>query len=265
MHNNISTTDDVTATLRRYLDDLKSQNIWRSVWPLAERLLSRKNEMQSVWEDIACKELSWEQCYTLWEQIVLAGKFGSQENISRLKADHNQLKVLNQDIRKKAAELAAMLTEREAILNTNSFLQDHTTHIVELMEKADDDKGLYRDNLHEKLDTLASQYDIKHWPTLPGLLQVVADESVDIAFRHENDLDIIHGRSKILPDYLRKLFSRIENVRGYRWGLPKEFTLTDKTLATLADVTLEHTEAFNVDAVKVRRNEFKKNGTRGAW
>ncbi|MFP1915960.1 hypothetical protein ACLEEZ_10465 [Lonsdalea quercina] len=265
MSNNISTTDAVTAILREYLDNLKSKNNLRSVWPLVERLLSRKNEMHLVWDDIACKELSWQQCYALWEQIVLAGRFCSQENISRLKAEHNQLKELNQGIKKKAAELAAMLTKREAILNTNSLLQDHTTHIVELMEKADDNEGLYRDNLHEKLDALANQFDFKYWPALPGILQVVADESVDITFRHEKDRDIVHGRGKMLPDYLRQLFSQIENVRECAWGLPKEFTLTDKSLTTLADVTLEHTEAFSVDAVKVRRNEFKKNGTRGAW
>lgn len=66
----------------------------------------------------------------------------------------------------------------------------------------------------------------------------------------------------MLPDYLRELFNSIENVRQGSWGLPKEFILTDSSLATLATVMLDHTEVFSIDAVKVRRNEFSKRGER---
>lgn len=69
----------------------------------------------------------------------------------------------------------------------------------------------------------------------------------------------------MLPDHLRELFNIIENVRQGPWGLPKEFILTDSSLAKLATVTLDHTEVFTTDAVKVRRNEFSKRGERGAW
>lgn len=48
-------------------------------------------------------------------------------------------------------------------------------------------------------------------------------------------------------------------------GLPKEFTLTDSSLATLATITLDHSEVISADTVKVRRSEFSKRGERGAW
>ncbi|MCW6638695.1 hypothetical protein [Yersinia ruckeri] len=264
-HARITTTADVTDTLRQYLADLQSGRCWMSVWPLTERLLNRECEMQSVWENIARQALSRQQCYSLLEQIVLAGRFSRPEVITRQKDDYRQLELLNQDIITKAAELAKIMTEREVIMNRNAFTLDRTSHIVELMAMADDNEGLYRAYLHETLNNLTYRFEGKYWPALPGILHVIADESVDIGFSSESDREIILGRGKALPDYLRELFDGIENAGLGCWGLPDGFTLTDNSLATLATVTLEYTDVISADAVKVRRNEFSKKGTRGAW
>ena len=260
-----TTATDVTDTLRQYQADLQTGPCWMSVWPLIERLLSRENEMQSVWQNIARQALTWQQCYCLLEQIVLAGRFSRPEIVSRLKDDYRQLEELNRTISKTAGDLVEMLLARDAILNRNAFTLERTTHIVELMEMAEDNDGLYRSYLHEMLDGLTCHYDGKYWPGLPGILQVIAREHLEIECLSESDQTIINGRGKVLPDYLRELFSSIENVRRGPWGLPKGFTLTDSSLATLATVTLDHTEVISADAVKVRRNEFSKRGERGAW
>lgn len=260
-----STATDVTDTLRQYQADLLAGPCWMSVWPLIERLLSRENEMQSVWQNIARQALTWQQCYCLLEQIILAGRFSRTDIVSRLKADYHQLEELNRTISKTAAELAEMILARDAILNRNAFTLKRTTHIVELMGMAEDNEGLYRSYLHETLDGLTCRYEGKYWPGLPGVLQVIAREHPEIGCLSESDRAIINGRGKILPDYLRELFSSIENVRQGPWGLPKDFTLTDSSLATLATVTLEYAEVISADTVKVRRSEFSKRGERGAW
>lgn len=260
-----TTAADVTDTLRQYQADLMAGPCWMSVWPLIERLLSRESEMQLVWQNIARQALTWQQCYYLLEQIVMAGRFSRPEIVSRLKNDYRQLEELNRTISKTAGDLAEMILARDAILKRNAFTLERTTHIVELMEMAEDNDGLYRSYLHETLDGLTCRYEGKYWPGLPGILQVIAREHPEIECLSESDQTIINGRGKVLPDYLRELFSSIENVRQGSWGLPKGFTLTDSSLATLATVTLDHTEVISADAVKVRRNEFSKRGVRGAW
>ncbi|MEG9577188.1 hypothetical protein [Klebsiella pneumoniae] len=221
--------------------------------------------MQLVWQNIGRQALTWQQCYCLLEQIVLAGRFSRPKIVSRLKDDYRQLEELNRTISKTAGDLAEMILARDAILNRNAFTLERTTHIVELMEMAEDNDGLYRSYLHETLDGMTCRYDGKYWPGLPGILQVIAREHPEIECLSESDQTIINGRGKVLPDYLRELFSSIENVRQGPWGLPKGFTLTDSSLATLATVTLDHTEVISADAVKVRRSEFSKRGERGAW
>jgi len=260
-----TTAKDVIDTLTQYFTDLKSAPCWMSVWPLVERLLSRKHEMLPVWENIASQALTWNQCYSLLEQIVLAGRFSRPEVISQMKKEHQQLNELNQSIRRVALELAEMMSSRETILNRNSFTLDRTTHIVDLMEKADDNDGLYRAFLHETLDSMTCQYDGKYWPKLSGILQVIGHEVAEIGYTSKSDQAIIQGRGRAVPDYLRELFSSIENVRQGTWKLPEGFTLTDSSLAILATVTLDHSEVISVDAVKVRRNEFSKKKVYGAW
>lgn len=171
----------------------------------------------------------------------------------------SSVELLNQDIITKAAELAKIMTERELIMNRNAFTLDRTSHIVELMAMADDNEGLYRAYLNETLNNLTYRFEGKYWPALPGILHV------DIGFSSESDREIILGRGKAQPNYLRELLGGIENVRLGCWGLPEGFTLTYNSLATLATVTLEHIDVISADAVKVRRNEFSKKGTRGAW
>ncbi|EOT5139568.1 hypothetical protein ACND55_004765, partial [Escherichia coli] len=108
--------------------------------------------MQSVWQNIARQALTWQQCYCLLEQIILAGRFSRPDIVSRLKEDYRQLEELNRTISKEAGELAQKILVRDAILNRNAFTLERTTHIVELMEMAEDNDGLYRYYLHETLD-----------------------------------------------------------------------------------------------------------------
>lgn len=260
-----STADDVIATLRQYLSGLQAAPCWMSVWPLVERMLERESEMRPVWDNIARQALTWQQCHSLLEQIVMAGRFSRSDVISRMKDDYRQLEELGPAIREAAKGLAEMLLLREEILNRNAFILDRTTHIVDFIAMAGEDHYPYRSCVHEKLEALTFQFKSDYWPGIPAVLQAIAGESPEIDFRSESDRSIIHGRGKQVPDYLRELFSSIENVREDCWGLPEGFTLTDSSLATLATVMLNTPEPVTADAIKVRRNEFSKKGVRGAW
>lgn len=137
------TETDVMEILKSYRDDLHEKELRKPSWPVLERLISRGIEMSPVWNDIARHALTGEQCWNLLEQIFFAGAYGTGENHKRLKSDHPSLAVLNEGIADKTAELGRMLTEREGILNRNTFYIEHIAHIVDLIEAASDQNGHY--------------------------------------------------------------------------------------------------------------------------
>lgn len=263
---------DVLDTLKAYRDELHKMLLRKSHWPLLDRLISREAEMTPVWNEIARLGLTPEQCRTLLEQLFFTGAYGTEQEHTRLKADHARLSRLNADIPGRAAELATMLEERESILNRNSFYPEHTTDIVGLTDAAAGRNGHYRSFLQKPLAALHYQYDGKYWPSLQQLLKVVACEPPEAAFMDHSDEAIVRARGAAVPDFLRRLFSRLHKVRVLDEDkrtthalLPAGLRLTDTSLATLATVPLDLEEPVSVDNVKVLRNRLKKEGFPGAW
>ena len=259
------TVTDVLDTLKAYRDDLHNSALYQPYWPLLERLIARETQMRPMWENIARQGLSWQQCHTLLEQIFFAGAYGTKERNSRLKADHKKLVDLNVNITAKAAELAAMLTEQEDILNRNAFSVERITHIVDLIDAASGQNGHYRYHLREPLNSLRCQYDRKYWPSLQQLLEVAGRKIPETEFIYESEKAIAAGRGEAVPDYLRELFDCIENARESDWGLPVGFTLTDASLAMTAIVSLDLDDDVTPERVKTLRNRLHKEGYPGAW
>lgn len=264
-YHDTETVTDVLDTLKAYRDDLHNSELLQPHWPLLERLIARETQMRPVWENIARQGLSREQCHTLLEQIFFAGAYGTKERNSRLKADHKKLVDLNVEISAMAAELAAMLMEREDILNRNAFSVERMTHIVDLIDTASEQNGRYRFYLREPLNNLRCQYDGKYWPSLQQLLEVAAREIPETEFIYESEKAIATGRGEVVPDYLRELFDCIENARESHFRLPAGFTLTDASLAMLAIVSLDLDEDVTPERVKTLRNRLHKEDYPGAW
>ena len=266
------TSTDVMGILKSYRDDLLEKELRKPSWPVLERLISRDTEMNQVWNDIARHALTREQCWNLLEQIFFAGAYGTGEHHTRLKTDHSRLAVLNEGIAEKAAELGRMLTEREDILNRNKFDIEHTAHIVDLIDAASSQNGHYRSFLREKLHGLRTQFGCKYWPSLQQLLQVTAKENTVVAFMDRSDEAIAHARGAAVPDFLRRLFSNLHDIRVMIGDLrtehiylPTNFRLTDASLATLASVSLDLDEPVTVDSVKMLRTRLYNAGYPGAW
>ncbi|MEN4541293.1 hypothetical protein ABEG79_22705 [Pantoea agglomerans] len=255
---------DVLNTLKQYRFDLQESQQRKPYWPLLDRLISRETELTPVWTNIARQKLSWQQCYTLIEQIFFAGAYGTKERHKKLKADYSRLVDLNINITSEAEKLADLLTEQEEILNRNAFLLERTTHIVDMIETASAMNGHYCSFLREPLGALSCRYDGKYWPSLPQILHVVAREASNVEFKYQSEQAIVDGRGGAVPDYLRELFECLEVARTSHWGLPKGFTLTDTSLALLVTVSLD-VDDISSDRIKTLRHRLNKEGYPGAW
>ncbi|EOG5420754.1 hypothetical protein ACLE0S_002547 [Cronobacter malonaticus] len=266
------TADDVLGALKDYRDELHKARLWEPHWPLLDRLITREVEMRLVWEEIARYVLTAEQCRTLLEQLFFAGACGTADEQKRLKEDYENLIRLNAVIAARAAELASMLNERDAILNRNTFESNYMTEIVSLIDSSSVRNGYYCTHLREPLEALRTRYDGKYWPSLQQLLEVVARENPATAFTDRSDDAIIRARGGGLSVFLRALFHRIHDIRlkETEWQyrniyLPANVRMTDGSLATLASVSLDLDEPATVESVKMQRHRLHKAGYPGAW
>ncbi|EOV8839303.1 hypothetical protein ACNY9Y_003891 [Cronobacter dublinensis] len=265
-------SEDVLATLKAYRDELHKDGLRKLHWPLLDRLITREVEMRPVWEEIAGHGLTSEQCRTLLAQLCFAGDYGTVEEQKRLKEDFKKLTLLNADIAGKAAELAAMLNERDEIHNRNTFEDGYITDVVSLIDSASEHNGYYRSHLRKPLEELRCRYDGKYWPSFQQLLDVVAPETTNTVFREQSDDAIMRAQSKELSVYLRQLFHRLNDIKvketesHYRHiFLPADFRMTDGSLATLASVSLDMDEPATVESVKMQRHRLYKKGYPGVW
>ncbi|MCW1877219.1 hypothetical protein OMR58_22480 [Erwinia sp. INIA-01] len=259
------TADDVIDTVKDLRNQLHTGKVWMSAWPVLDRFLERTHEMRPVWENIARQRLSEAQCHCLVEQLAYAGKYASDEERKRLKDDHKRLIQLNEDIREHAKLMALKMRERDALLNRNDFIADTAYHIIDLTNQAAESNSRYRSYIRDPLVVLRNRYELKYWPSISDVIDVVAREQPEIVFLSEADREVVRSRGATVPDYLRIIFNHIQNVREDICRLPTGFTLSDDSLAILATVTLDLPEAVSTESVKERRNQFSKAGVRGAW
>ncbi|ELQ6014826.1 hypothetical protein R2221_003900 [Cronobacter sakazakii] len=266
------TADDVLGTLKAYRDELHNDRLYMPLWPLLERLITREVEMRPVWEEIALHGLTPEQCRTLLEQLCFAGDNGTLEEQKRLQDDYKKLTLLNTAIVSQAAELAAMLNERDDIHNRNTFENDYSTDVVSLIHTASEHNGYYRSYLRETLEALRCRYDGKYWPSFQQLLSVLAHQHPVTAFTDQSDDVMLRAKRKALSVYLRQLFTNLHKITvretEYRYRhiyLPADFRLTDAGLATLASVSLDMEDPATVESVKMQRHRLYKEGIPGVW
>ncbi|TDB42620.1 hypothetical protein [Photorhabdus khanii] len=85
-----------------------SSPAWHSAWPVFERLIERHDEMTSVYRELAALNITGPRLWVLLEQLVFAGSFGTEEQHTGLRADYQELTVLNEDISVISSQLAAI-------------------------------------------------------------------------------------------------------------------------------------------------------------
>lgn len=92
--------------------------------------------MVAVYNEIASGSLSRQQLSVLPEQIIHAGNFGTDARFAKLRADHQELTALNNNISTMRMQLADM-PERRAELCGNGYFQcDRMRKLIEFIDDA---------------------------------------------------------------------------------------------------------------------------------
>lgn len=241
--------------------------IWPSTWPVFHRLIQRHDEMAAVYREIASSSFTRQQLWILLEQIIHAGSFGTDERFAKLRADHQELTALNDDISTMSMQLAELLERRAELCENGHFGCEHMLKLTEFIDDAGEGNGYYQSFLKPELQRLNS-YDLRYWPDIAGIIRSLGMEEVEVTFKDEASEAIINARRPSLTDFFRELFNNISMQKtGDCYGLPRTFKLSDAALATICNITRDLPPDDLIDAayVKRTRHRLKAQGFSAVW
>ncbi|EAO1992890.1 hypothetical protein E0G79_24465 [Salmonella enterica] len=241
---------------------------WRSTWPVFERLIDRHDEMKPVYTELQEKNVTGCQLWNFLEQSIFAGAFATADNHAVLRADYNELQSLNEDISYTALQLEAMLRRRSDILNrSGSFSVDRLLRLTDFLDEAGRENGLYRSYIQPRLDEL-NGFDLKYWPDIADLLQVLGGESTEVQILDDATGTILSARRASLTDFFTDFFNRLHNLSDDSWyGLRKGFRLSDSSIAILSNILCDRLPDEMIDEgyVKHVRQRFRGQGVTAVW
>lgn len=189
-------------------------------------------------------------------QVLSTAAFWSLDQISEARNARDDLKVVNQLIASKAAELADLLLQRTSIHNTSGFSSNTHYHVCHVLKAAASGNHLFKSYVERSFGRLSSQFDLKYWPTLTDFMSELASDAEKAVPEASDPLTeaATSARRPSLADFFKTLFAAIdENSVRNHGRLPDDFRLTDNTLATLVNCALDLAPDELVDGVYVKR------------
>lgn len=243
------------------LNEEKQYNIEHEILPsenaVVDRLLSRGLELKETYEELHEKLHKHPPALKVFLGLLLStAAFWSPEKITKARSERADLANINQQIATKAAELAELLERRSDLHNTSGFSSSTHYHVCDVIEAACENNYLFQSYIKERLDALTGQFDLKYWPSLGELLQVIASDA-EHASTEASDPLTAAATAAARPsraDFFKALFAAIEENSAENYGqLPRGFKLTDNTLASLANCVLDFGPDDLVDGAYVKR------------
>ncbi|WP_161975932.1 hypothetical protein [Enterobacter cancerogenus] len=141
---------------------------WPSTWAVFNRLIERHDEMASVYREISTCSLTRQQLWVLLEQIIHAGSFGTDSRFAKLRADHQELAALNDNISTMSMQLAEMLERRSELSGNGHFHCERMLKLTEFIDDAGEGAVIISFTLNQKCSGLIVS-TLSTGLALPGL------------------------------------------------------------------------------------------------
>ena len=258
IRNMSQTAQDACETLLR--DGIRynlQRKILSSENAVAQRLLDRGDELTEAYQEVYDKLKGRPHALHQFMGMLLSVQaFWSPEKIAQARADRAALVETNQKIERHARALAELLEERTRLHNTSGFSSRTLYHIRDVIDAAYGDNWHYRTFLREPLENLAGQYDLKYWPELHKVMLAIADDAEHAELEATDPLTEAATLSSrpSTSDSVMAFLAYIEECRGDHDGaLPRDFQLSDRSMATLLNVV------FDLPVDKLLTAEYVKN------
>lgn len=243
------------AVLRAEIAYNTANKILPSVNRVAERLLSRTVELHDAYLEVHAKlEATEVGIGVFFDGLLNTTAFWNPKKLATARDMRARLDDLNDEIAKKASELAVLLEKRSTINGQDGFYSDTHCDVLEVMEVAARDNPLYEMHVGEKVRALRGRYDLKYWPSLGEFVATVAQDAREAVVEASNPLTAAGTASKRASqaDFFRTWFKRIDHDRRQNL-LPPNFELSDSAYASFGNCVLNLGASEVVDSVYVKR------------
>lgn len=263
-----SQANQATLLCEKILSEMKEYNESNKIWPsinkIIARLLTRRGELISLYEELCTKlDKDPKKIYFFFDYMLSVAAFWTPEKISKLRKEKKEIFEVNKKITELSDELTKLI-ERRSELKESGFYDNTRHHIVEIIEAASIENGLYGSYLKDKLSQLAGQYDFKYWPSLSQIIHEIGkDASIHIVEANSVLTKLsTEGSRPSGYDFLRAFFGCVENYKK-DFYIPKSFTLKDDSWATLVNCLLDikADELIDGEYVKIFRHKQRKRAS----
>jgi len=262
----VSPTEFCAAIIKRELADNKENNLWMSYWGVMQRLIDRKNELSTAFQEMinafgyqnSRNCINQEELYLLLtlEHIWFSYDHSPNE-INTIREDHAELKSLHAQICKLSGQLAEALRKQDQIYEEKEFYRNEYLGLIDTIDLASESNSLYQFYIKPELKKLKGQFDLKYWPDCPDIVEAIGiHQSRQTLPSHSEYPDqVLNGRTTIFKDFVLTFDS------GYRDNpcLPNDFKFSNKAMADIINVVfdLEPNVYATPEAVKNIRNRYK--------
>lgn len=252
----------------QYLIAERKNFIKNEIWPgkvtIINRMLDENLNMSFVYREILDKTQHSHQCESVLSVIINAGFQWSREATGDLRRQKKALATLNHQISEVSRTLASLLDQRSEIANSSGVVCESFDCITEAIAAASEDNHFYHSNVEIPLRQLSDRFDLKHWPSIADVARAISDNSnnMDTYVRDSSSAAAIDSLKHTTYDYFRGILSELgEAKKGVTFPIPRDFSFTDTSLATIANCSMELEEEVVGGYVKRFRQSMREKAS----
>ncbi len=252
--NELSAVEICESILIKDRDYNIQNDIWSSLVIISNRVLSRSDEMATVYNELV-SHYAEEQYKAFLIVMVETGKFLNSESVDSYRQDKRQLIALNQRIAALSFELSELLDKRDDLHGVSGFDSQVTRNIVDVIDTAASENGHYTSWIQDPLKKLDAGFDQRYWPDLANIIKTIGVEADDakVIARDPVVEAAISSQRPSLADFFRAFFIEIDESRKQAGGeLPDNFRLSDNAYSIIANCVLDLDPDDMIDASYVK-------------
>lgn len=260
--------DNTVKSIRQSLILMKKDRVengcWRSEIPVIERLLARFDELTPLWKELNNK-FSFSARYDFLDCVLGLIIFAKPEDFVQSRQKEKQLKVINVEIAETAFQLASLLESRTKLSEGSGFTSDTYYSIRDVINDAasKEDIHLYDWHPKENLNQLFNQFDLKYWPSIPQLINCIADNALQAEIYSIDEITAAGTKSQRSSsvDSIRAFYTALSNFNSHEPKMiEKVMSLPNPVVASLFNIVYnwKDDETLTDEQLKNYKSRIKK-------
>jgi hypothetical protein len=254
------------------LGELRASRVADRILPsevaVIDRMLDRSLELADAYDELYHELNDHPQAlHVFFDQLLAVAAFWNPEANREARQYRTRLLEVNHSIETRAAELAELVDERTELKNHSGFSCDTHYHPIDLIHAAAKRNYTYQQWVKGRLQEVTGQFDLKYWPTIGDLLRALADDAAQAEPKAHDAVTEAgtEGNRPALADTFRAFFVALEEAGARNFGfIPREFDLTDRSVASLLSCALGLGADETVDSSYVKRLRQRQREKSGA-